>query len=168
MTFLNKIYQRVCASLIVLSLFGCANLTPTAINATREFTYDFSVKGKLQPELWRNARDFFAETYGDSRAVFRVMDEKDGTIIGRGTASWILVNSALCYTDYYVRFAAKDEKARLQFEIIEGVPALSTCVGWPLPSVSGYDSMVLSFQNASKGLESALKGNSSTGKLKDF
>ena len=151
----------------VLFLSGCAGLEFADRNAQREFTFDYVIENKSKSELWRNARDYFAESYGDSRAVFRIMDEKDGTIIGRGTASWSLVGSRCC-TDYHVRFAAKDNKARLQFEIIEGVPSYSSCKGWPWPSRSGYQQIVSSFYSTRDALRNALEGKGSDSKLKDF
>jgi len=144
-----------------------AEITQADPNAQKEFTYDFSLPGKSQADLWRSARNYFAEAYGDSRSVFRVLDEKDGTLIGRGATQWALA-TAHCATEYHIRFAAKDDKARLQYEIIEGVPAFSQCSGWSWPSQSGYKLIVESFANNAKGLELALQGKGSKSKLKDF
>lgn len=164
--------MRTIAVLIAVGLLaGCAGtmaeLTPADRNAQKEFTYDFSLPGKSQTVLWRSARDYFAEEYGDSRSVFRVVDEKDGTLIGRGLAPWALAANR-CITEYQIRFAAKDGKARLQYELIEGVPALSQCPGWPWPSGNGYKQITDSFANSAKSLELALQGKSSKSKLKDF
>jgi len=151
---------------VVFVFWGCAGMGPASKNVQREFTYDYVINGKSKSELWKNARNYFAEAYGDSRAVFRIMDEQDGTIIGKGTVSWKLFDS--CYTDYHVRFAAKDNKARLQFELIEGVPPLSPCTGWAWPTQSGYDEIVAKFNATSKELENALMGKGSSSKLKNF
>lgn len=165
----------VIVSVVVGLLAGCFGITPAMKaemapvdqNAQKEFTYDFSLPGKSQADLWRSARDFFAETYGDSRAVFRVEDEKDGTLIGRGLAPWALM-STRCISEYQIRFAAKVGKARLQYELIEGAPALSQCQGWLLPSKSGYKEITDSFAKSAKSLELALQGKGSGSKLKDF
>ena len=153
-------------SMIVL-LSGCAGMMPAPRNVQNEFTYDFVVPGNAQDELWRSARDYFAEVYGDSRSVFRVVDEKDGTLIGRGLAPWIIATNQ-CTTEYHIRFAAKDGKARLQFELIEGVPPLSPCIGWPWPSQGGYKTIVAQFSESAKAVELALQGKGSKSKLKDF
>ena len=161
-------------TLLILILSGCVpffpDMTLAPRDAQREFTYDFVVAGKSKSEIWKSARDFFAETYGDSRAVFRVMDEQDGTIIGRGASGWSLfeASSSTCVTDYHVRFAAKDNKARLQFEIIEGVPPHSPCTGWPWPTQKGYDAITQSFAGTASSLNVVLLGQSPGGKLKDF
>lgn len=134
----------------------------------KEFTYDYAVKGKSQADLWRNSSYFFAESFGDSRTVFRVIDEKDGTMIGRGSAPWTLNAFApICFTDYHIRFAVKNEKARLQFELIEGVPAGTPCTAYPWPDKGGYNQIVTSFRNTATRLDAALNGGA-TNKFKDF
>jgi len=148
-------------------LVGCAGMMPADRNMQKEFTYDFQLPGKTQGDLWRIARDHFAESYGDSRSVFRVVDEKDGTFIGRGLAPWPLAGN-VCTTEYHIRFAAKDGKARLQYELIDGVPALSPCTGWPWPSKDGYRQITDAFANNAKTLELVLQGKSAKSKLKDF
>lgn len=160
-------YKMFCLFILLASISGCAGLTQTDRNVQREFTFDFVVPGKPKLDIWKNARDYFAEVYGDSRAVFRVMDENDGTIIGRGTAQWALVSST-CLAEYHVRFAAKDEKARLQFELIEGAPPQSPCSGWSWPTKEGYDQIVFSFKNAARDLEKILASGGSVDQLKDF
>ena len=149
-------------------LYGCAG-GMVSQNVQREFTYDYAINGKTKIELWKNARNYFAESYGDSRAVFRIMDEQDGTIIGKGLIGWKLIATERCHTEYHVRFAAKDNKARLQFELIEGAPPLSKCFGWPRPSENGYEEIVMQFNATSKELKNALMGAGGGGsKLKDF
>jgi len=155
------------SSVIVLMLTACTGLMPVRDDVKSEFTFDYQIPGKTKDELWKSARDFFAGTYGDSRSVFRVMDQVDGTIIGKGTASWALLGNE-CITDYHVRFAAKDAKARLQFEIIRGVPPLSKCQGWPWPTEDGYNEIVNSCMLVSIGLEASLRGEGNSNKLKDF
>jgi len=157
-------YLMLLIATIVLSASGC--VTQVDRDVQREFTYDFRIPGKSQNDLWRNARDYFAETYGDSRSVFRVMDEKDGTLIGRGVATWTLTGLEACYINYHIRFASKNEKARLQFELIEG--ALMPCKGWSWPTQDGYAQIINSFNRTAKDLESSLKGDNLNNKLKDF
>ena len=157
--------MRTVAALIAVGLLaGCAAIvenldefTPVDPNAPKEFTYDFSVPGKSQADLWRSARDYFAGEYGGS--VFRVLDEKDGTRIGRGFAPWTMAASR-CLTEYQIKFASQDGKARLEYQLIAGVPARSQCSGWPRPSKRGYRQIIDSFTNSAKGLELALKGRS--------
>jgi hypothetical protein len=95
---------------------------PVSKDAQREFTYDYKIEGQSKDELWQRAKFFFVDSYGDSRAVFRDLDKEEGVIIGRGSTTWSLLGER-CSSDYHVRFAAKDYKARLQLEIIDGVPA---------------------------------------------
>ena len=163
-------------SLIISALFigGCASTPPlVTLSDTAEltFTYDYEMQNIEKSVLWKRARDYFAGAYGDSRSVFRVMDEEEGTIIGKGGASWPVGSSVyqiLCTTDYHIRFIAKDNKDRLQMKIIEGVPALSKCTGWPLPSQQGYETIVQSFNSNSEALKNALSGQGATNDFKDF
>ena len=156
--------MRTTAVLIAVGLLaGCAGAgkldesAPVDPNAPKVFTYDFSVPGKSQADLWRSARDYFVQEYGGS--VFRVLDEKDGSRSGRGFAPWTLAANR-CLTEYQIRFSSQDGKARLQYQLIVGVPARSQCAGWPRPSKSGYKQIIDSFTNSAKGLELALKGRS--------
>ncbi len=153
--------KYISISIVLALLTGCAGMASRDVQ--REFTYDFLLPGKSQNILWQNARDYFAGVYGDSRVVFRVADEKDGVLIGRGFAPWGLVGN-ICTTEYHIRFVAKDGKARLQYELIEGLLGKGSCPGWPWPSEEGYKEITKSFTDSSKSLEYALKGNS----FKDF
>lgn len=142
-------------------------------NAQTKFTYDYQIPDTPKKVLWKRARDYFAGAYGDSRSVFRVMDEIDGTIIGKGSSSWLFGEatspySSTCYSDYHIRFAAKDNKARLQLEIINSAPAISPCKGWPLPSKQGYEVMKQSFNANSQALKNALEGKGASSDLKSF
>ncbi len=162
---------------VFISLSGCVSMLtePSQMmpkEAQRRFTFDYRVDGVTKSELWRRARDYFAGAFGDSRSVFRVMDEKDGTLIGKGTSSsWLYTIGSvflLCESAYSIRFAAKDNKARLQMEIIDGAPPTSKCQGLPLPTIEGYEQMKLSFMGASKDLKEALEGKGASSDLKDF
>ena len=92
-----------------LILFGCASMKRADKDAKREFTFDFEVPGKSQSELWHNARDYFAEVYGDFRSVFSVLDEENDTMIGKGLASWSTLGND-CYTAYQFVLQQKTEK----------------------------------------------------------
>lgn len=148
-------------------LAGCAGIQPIDETTQTKTTYDFIVKGKSKTEIFKTARDFFAGGFGDSRAVFRVTDEKEGVMIGRGTAQWE-VTTIHCMTDYHIRFAAKDEKARLQFELIYGHTPGSECTGWSLPSKNGYKEILESFENIAKNLEQSLHGKSTASDFMNF
>ncbi len=155
-------------ALILIIVTGCVSVQPLKSDVQKLFTYDYQILGQSQNELWKRARDYMATQFGDSRSVIRVMDEKDGTILGKGMITWPLVGTARCPSEYHFRFAAKEAKARLQLEIINGVPAYSDCVGWPLPSESGYTHVVSSFNAIAKDLENSLNGKGATTNLKDF
>ena len=141
-------------SAILLS--GCTGMGPMKKNAQRTFIYDYQIESVDKTELWVRARDYFASTFGDSRSVLRVQDKEAGSLIGKGVAGWVLVMETKCYSEYKLRFQSKDNKARLQLELSEGVPSYSTCSGWPLPSESGYQTIVADFLVLSNGLEKAL------------
>jgi hypothetical protein len=145
--------------IFLLSIIGCAGIQPIKDNVQKEFTYDYVVDGKTKSELWKNARNYFAAVYGDFTQVARVMDENEGTIIGKGLAPWYLLGNK-CGHEYHIRFMAKDGKARLQLELIPGVPPLSDCTGYPLPSEDGYQEIIKQFKEISLELEKALKGES--------
>ncbi len=144
----------------LLMLTGCSSMVPADKDAKRVFVYDYQVPSAEEDELWVRARDYFATTYGDSRSVIRVQDREEATVIGKGVASWQLIGSSRCYTDYHLKFMSKAGKARLQLEIIEGVPANSTCSGWSWPTQSGYEEIVSEFESLSSGLEAALEKKS--------
>ncbi len=134
----------------------------------RVFTYDYAFPGKDKNSLWTKARDYFAETYGDSRAVFRVQDQDDGTLIGKGIHTWVYAQTISCSSEYHVRFAAKNDKARLQFELIHGAPVLSKCSGYPLPTKLAYQDLTRVFELTSSGLEKALLSEDNPSNFKDF
>jgi hypothetical protein len=147
---------------------GCAAHYPVPRDSQKLFTYDFSLPGKSKSELWKTARNFFAEKYGDSRAVFRVMDEQDGTLLGKGVVTWNIVSGstgAPCITNYYIRFASKNDKARLQFELIEGSDG---CPYYYLPPQKNYDEIVNNFSAIATELKADLSGKPAPASFKDF
>lgn len=150
--------------IFILALVGCVGLVPADKNVQRKFVYDYTVDSVKKDELWTRARNYFAVTYGDSRSVLHVVDKDAGVLIGKGAVSWVLMAN-MCVTEYHVQFQSKDNKARLQLEIIEGVPAYSQCTGWPWPSDTGYLKILENFNSISKGLDQALKQGSG---LSDF
>ncbi len=169
---MKAIQPIIIATLITLT--GCAtgkNYSQHEMiseSTERVFTYDYSIPKSDKNTLWKRARDYFAATYGDSRAVFRIQDESDGILIGKGIHTWIFADVLLCSNEYHVRFAAKNEKARLQFELIQDVPALSKCLGYPLPSKVAYQDMVKIFSETSSNLEKALTGEEQPNDFKNF
>jgi hypothetical protein len=158
-------------------LAGCASMVPpdmTPITTEqREFTFDFTVPGKSQTELYRSARDYLATAYRDSRAVTRVDDESQGTIIGKGVAPWSFTTSSTmipsmpCSSYYDVIFIAKEGRARLQLTLKEGMPNPSVC-GWSLPPKRDYPQIVGQFLTMSGQLESALNGRGVVDKVRNF
>lgn len=148
--------------LLGISIIGCSTLIPVQADrdAQREFVYDYEVQGVDKTELWVRARNFIAESFGDSRSVLRVEDREETTLIGRGAVSWNLLGNT-CATEYQLRFESRDNRARLGLEIIEGVPPYSACTGWPWPSEDGYNTIINSFERLSNGLEDALNESSS-------
>ncbi|XYJ11794.1 DUF4468 domain-containing protein [Telluria sp. B2] len=156
---------------------GCASMVPPdqmpITDEKREFTFDYAVPGKSQHELYRSARNYLATAYRDSRAVTRVEDETDGTIIGKGIAPWNFTTDSMllpfipCGSNYDVIFIAKEGRARLQLTLREGVTQPATC-GWALPPKRDYPQIVQQFNDMSTGLEKALNGQGAVDQLRNF
>jgi len=161
----------------LMGLTGCAAMIPPDLmpitEEKREFTYDYAVPGKSQEELYRSARNYLATAYRDSRAVTRVDDESQGTIIGKGIAPWnfsppsAMMPASPCSSFYDVIFIAKEGRARLQLTLKEGSPNSPAC-NWPLPPKRGYTQIVNQFNDMSAGLEKALNGQGAVDKLRNF
>jgi len=154
--------------IIALTAAGCAASTPMNRKAQREFTYDYRVESKTKDELWTAGRNYFAESYGDSRSVFQVSDKEGGIMMGKALASWSITPLNPCQTEYQIKFAAKDGKARLQFEILEKVPSLSECKMWPLPSKKGYAKIVRDFNRIGAAMGVALENSGKDSSFMDF
>lgn len=150
---------RILLLSVTLGLTGCASMMPADSNAQAEFTYDYVIDGVDQDTLFIRARDYFATAYGDSRSVFRVQDQESATIIGRGSSSWYIATTR-CSSEYDIRFMSKDGKARLQLELLRGIPSYSQC-GWDWPTKTGYDTIVSGFNDLADSLEKALSEESS-------
>lgn len=155
-TTLLRLFFCIFICVITGCIFGCGSTI--SANTQKVFTYDFTVKGKSQADLWQNALLFFTEDYVDDSVDLSVMDENEGIIVGYGSAPWKFgVYDQSCLIDYHIRCAVKYERARLQFELIEGVPAGSPCANWPWPSADGYDQVMSYLDRAAKKLGTALK-----------
>lgn len=138
----------------------------------REFIYDYPAPGKSQKELFTSARNYLAMSYGDSKAVSRVEDSEQGTIIGKAIARWSFTiggpfNQTMpCASNYDIIFIAKEGKARLQLTLVDGL-AMPSC-GWRTPPKQDYPQIVGQFRGISEALGKALKNESAVDKLKNF
>lgn len=146
-----------------VALTACSSVTPMDESAPTTFTYDYKELNATKSEIFNRARNFLATSYGDTNEVLRVVDAEQGIIIGRGSSSWSInkLSADECSTTHNVKFAAKENRARLQFEIVSGAPAYSRCPGWDMPTIDGYQTIKTDFNAFSKRLEQALKGESS-------
>lgn len=165
------------ASLIVgFGLVGCAGLE--RIPLTKEqanFQYDYKVTDVKKKELWRRARNYVANIFGDSRAVLRVADENEGVLIGKALVSWIaswdIAGLTDCLNYYKLRFKAKDGKARMQLELLADgpitidKPIAGTRGGCGAPNADGYEQIKQDFRDLNNGMKKALRQKSS---LDDF
>lgn len=168
--------KALCMAGMMAALAGCAITIPAdrmpITTEQREFIYEYAAPGKSQTDLFRDARNYLAMSYGDSKEVSRVEDEAQGTIIGKAIAPWSLsTDSALipfipCASNYNIIFVAKEHKARLQLTLVDGV-AMSSCQ-WTSPPKRDYPQIVKQFNGISAGLESAINGQSAVDRLKNF
>jgi hypothetical protein len=161
---------------ICLALLGCATNPnspdyPISQTDVQAETFTYIDLGSDKTELWKRARNYIATAYGDSKAVLRVEDETSGTLMGKGLIRWKMLTTPLspyCYSEYDIRFVAKDNKARLELELLPGVPAISECSAWSLPSKYGYEQILSSFSTMSEQLESSLRGEGKLDAMKNF
>ncbi|OUM34494.1 hypothetical protein B8W72_10855 [Pseudomonas putida] len=162
----------VLVALAACSLAGCVNdvAFQPMTDEQREFTYDYKVPGKTKVELFKNARNYLATAYGDSKAIGRVEDEGEGLIIAKAVTLWKMDTGMVavsCVSGYDISFIAKDEKARLQLTINKALQSTPEC-GWKEPSKQGYPEVVSNLNATAKQLGEALEGRSKIDKLKDF
>jgi hypothetical protein len=166
----------IIASAFLLLLTGCVTIAPDRYPITteqREFIYDYATPAKSKKELFKDARNYFALAYGNSKDVSRLEDEEEGTIIGKAVAPWNLstdismVPYIPCASNYNIIFIAKDGKARLQLTLMDGA-ALSSCGGWQAPPKRDYPQIVQHFIGISEGLGSALINQAAVDRLKNF
>jgi len=169
---MNKI---IFSALLASSMVGCATTDPAQLPVNSAdivpstFTYLELKSGK--DELWMRARNYIATVYGDSKSVLRVEDKAEGVLVGKGLVSWKMLPSSLspiCHSEYQIRFVAKNQKARLQLELLEGTPVASKCSAWTLPSGYGYEQVEAEFKVISQGLENALGGTGKIDSMSDF
>lgn len=161
---------------LAFALQGCATDPsspdyPISQSDVHAQTYTYVDLDGSKDELWKKARNYIASAYGDSKAVLRVEDENSGTLIGKGIIKWKMLTSSLspyCYSEYDIRFVSKDNKARLQLELLAGVPSISECVAWPLPSKYGYQQITDKFLQISSELEISLRGKGKLESINDF
>jgi hypothetical protein len=161
---------------LALALHGCATNPnspnyPISQSDVQAQTYTYIDLDDGKEELWTKARNYIATAYGNSNAVLRVEDEKSGTLIGKGMIKWKMLTSSIspyCYSEYDIRFVAKDNKARLQLELLAGVPSISECVAWTLPSKYGYQQITDKFSQMSSQLASSLRGKGKLEAMNDF
>lgn len=162
----------ILGALTACSLVGCINDTAfqPLTNEQREFIYDYKVPGKTKGELFKNARNYLATAYGDSKAIGRVEDESEGLIIAKAVTVWQMNTGMVavsCVSGYDISFIAKDERARLQLTINKALQSTPEC-GWKEPSKQGYPEVVSNLNATAKQLGEALEGRSTIDKLKDF
>lgn len=161
---------------LALVLQGCATNPnspnyPIPQSDVQPKTYTYADLNGSKSELWKKARNYIATAYGDSKAVLRVEDENSGTLIGKGIIKWRMGDMTLspyCYSEYDIRFVSKDNKARLQLELLAGVPSISECVAWTLPSRYGYQQITDKFSEISSQLEISLRGKGKLESINDF
>ena len=156
-------------------LSGCVTVAPDQMPITtekREFIYEYAAPIKTKKELFKDARNYFAMSYGNSKEVSRVEDEEQGTIIGKAVALWNLSTGSPmiphipCASYYNIIFVAKDGKARLQLTLVDGI-AMPSC-GWTSPPKRDYSQIVQQFKSISEGLDAALNSQSAVDRLKNF
>lgn len=171
--------MKVVSLLIFATILGgCAapGIPPSQAPITdekREFTFDYSVPGKSQQDLYRSARNYLATAYVDSRAVARVEDESQGTIIGKGVVNWnyrtdeSLLPIVPCSSSYDVIFVAKEGRARLQLTFKEGAASITSC-NISLPPKRDYPQIVKQFDAIAAGMGQALNGQGVVDKVRNF
>lgn len=159
-----------------LALSACVALPPERLPITtekREFLYDYSIPGATKDDLYTRANDYLAISYKNSKVISRIEDKERGTIISKAVSNWqlstgdFLIKSVPCYSNYDIYFIAKDGRARLQLELVEGAPNPSVC-GWKLPPKQDYPQLVNQFESIAMEMEEALSGNSKINQLNDF
>lgn len=167
--------KAIISTVIGVALSGCVSISPERMPITteqRDFVFEYAAPAKSQRELFIDARNYFAMSYGNSKDVSRVEDESQGTIIGKAVAPWNLSNDSMiipfipCASNYNIIFVAKDGKARLQLTLVDGAPMM-TC-GWTSPPKRDYPQIVQQFQRISAGLGDAINGKSDLDRLKKF
>lgn len=155
--------KKIFVFLALVLLSGCATTTIEKVSdqdiQPKEYIYENLTMSKEQ--VFKKARDFFAEAFGDSNSVVRVSDLKEGKYIGKGIVSWTLsdgITSVQCASNYTLKFLARDNRAKLVLTLNKGVVSGRTC-RWDKPTVSGYNDVLVQFNKISANLESYLRSN---------
>ncbi|OLQ94581.1 hypothetical protein BIY21_08565 [Vibrio ponticus] len=91
----------------------------------------------------------------------RVLDRDSAMILGKAGVKWTLSGFGSCYSEYNLKFQAKDGKARLQYELLYGAAPYSECTGWPWPIVTGYEEVKTEFNDSAQKLEDYLRSEDS-------
>jgi hypothetical protein len=170
--------KNIILSLIItLALVGCVTdpNSPYVMIPSSEVeaqTYTYTELNGNKSELWKKARNYIATVYGDSKSVFRVEDEVDGVLLGKGVINWSMGGGTAslgvkhyCSSEYDIRFVAKDNKAQLQLKISK---TILECKNWITPSRYGYAEILREFERMSKELEASLRGNGQLESMHDF
>ena len=140
------------------------NLSKISDEAQLTFTYDYVVENADAEKLFTRANEYFSLSFNDFKEVNRTSSLTTRTIIGKALIPWSF--SVLeCYTQYDIKFATKDSKARLQLTLKKTPAIVSNCGAYDLPSNEGYEKILTDFTYLSSGLEDALSADSS---WKDF
>jgi hypothetical protein len=150
-------------------LTGCATTSQMEVSplTQRVFTYDFQLQGKSKRELFNLGRNHIATTYGDSEKVIRVSDKEEGLILGKALSMWPVLFIE-CPVEYHIRFAAKEHRARVQYELINKRPAISKCTGWPWLTAAGYEKITNDFKKYAEDFESSLNDKSEAASFTKF
>jgi hypothetical protein len=168
---MKKIIIFFTAALLIQGCVSTPENTPIKKDQLEVKTYTYTDLDGTKELLWKRANNYLASTYNNSKAILRVSDIEQGTLIGKGSYRWKMLDSygsPYCLSEYQIRFIAKDQKARLQLELLEGAPPLSKCIAWTLPSGYGYSQIMNEFDDISEGLENALRGSGKLESMSDF
>ncbi|MCT7942592.1 DUF4468 domain-containing protein [Shewanella holmiensis] len=157
--------KNLFAFVVLVGLSGCATTSMQQVSdqdiQPKEYIYeDLAID---QEQVFKKARDFFAESFGDSTSVVRVSDIDEGKYIGKGIVSWTLsdgIASIQCPSNYTLKFLARDNRAKLELVLNKGIVPGQTC-RWDKPTVSGYNEVLALFDSISANLESYLRSNQS-------
>ncbi|PQJ89225.1 hypothetical protein [Aliivibrio sifiae] len=152
--------------LILATLFsGCSTQlspfdSPITVFDIEAQTFTYSGLNGKEAALWEKARRHITLAYGKNQPILRVENKASGTLLGKGVVRWkspSSLDSVECYSEYDIRFMARDHKARLQLTLLPGVPTLSGCENWGLPSQFGYEQILNKFELMSDSLHSVLR-----------
>ncbi|MUK62981.1 hypothetical protein GNP81_06095 [Aliivibrio fischeri] len=151
-------------SVFVLFLNGCSSSDPLTMQIdpvnVKAQMYTYTDLNKNQSELWEITHQYLMNHYEQHQTEIRVMDRANASFIGKGIVKWKIspTEPLYCYSAYDFRFMARDNKARLQLKLLPGVPSLSGCHDWELPSEYGYKQILDKFEAISTQLNHELIG----------